>query len=1051
MNHQRHGLKDIARSRTLRTTVFTAIALVVVIITGAFVVLVLGISGLNNTATRARRSDETLQTANASERSLVDLETGVRGYLLTGERVFLGPYVQARASIGPELTHLVTLAENPTQQMRARGIASAVASYERSYADPLAHGSGRLARPRDVTVTFAGKRALDAIRGRFELFDRTAQLHADRQRVATASSAHVALTAAGGAFTLLVLVLVALAAYLARAVLAPIRSTAKAAKRLGEGDLGTTVPERGIGEVGELARAFNSMARLLQERDRALQVTNDRFQGLLDNANAAIFIKEPAGRYLLVNREFERIHSAKAQDAIGHDDFEITSADLAEQRADEDHQVIAAGGPISFEQHVRLPEGPRTFLVVKFPVRNEAGIAIAGISTDITAQKYALAQALEASRLQSSFVANMSHEIRTPLNGVVGMTHLLHETSLDAVQQGYTDALAASSEALLSIVNDVLDFSKIDAGQLELDPTDFDLRDAVEEACLMLAGQADAADLKLIQGVDADLPTTVNGDRGRLRQILLNLLSNSIKFTPSGQVAVRVLGDKGDVVRFEVSDTGIGIDSDQAAHLFDAFVQADRSTTRQHGGTGLGLTISRELVHQMGGEIGVEVGQGSGSVFWFSVKLPAVATSGNPVRSRPELFGLRALIVEDDVASRTVGDSYLKSWGLACESVEESSAAIEVLERASRSGKPFAVAVVDFDLRQINGIELVRAIRERPALGALRIVLLSASPLSQEALAGVEVSAALAKPIRRSQLFNAIGDAIAGVPPQREPASPVTSRALSKRPLVLIAEDNEINRAVAKALLEKQGLQVTVAHNGREAVEMALANDYAAIFMDCQMPELDGYEATRRIRAAENDRRVPIIAMTAHSMRGDRERCLGAGMDDYISKPVRTAELATIVTRWLFSREAAHELQGTHGHQTAGRDSRLTEVDDMLDRATIVQLRETLTSDMRQELVEAFEQSLPKCVADIEAAGRSGDQLELRHAAHLLKGTSATLGAARLRLSCQQLEHSGRGQDPSVSEEQLVQLRVTANEARQAVREGLCGSGQVIGRIPAPA
>jgi two-component system, sensor histidine kinase and response regulator len=888
---------------------FTAIGLVVVIIMILFVVLVFGIGRLHHSAVGARRSAETLQIANAAERSVVDLETGVRGYLLSGERVFLAPYAQAHAGLGPQLALMASLTkEDAAQQMRVRGIAGAVASYESSYADPLARGSGRLSRTEDVAVTSVGKRLIDAIRGRFDLLDSTEQLHADRERAATTSNARLALAGAGGALAFLVLVLIALAAYLARAVLAPIQRTARAANRLGDGDLATTVPEGGLGEVGALARAFNSMAALVKERDGALQLINDRFHAFLDYAQSAIFIKDEAGLYLVVNREFERIHSVKAQDAIGHTDFEFTSADLAEQRAEEDRQVIAAGGPLSFEQHIQLPEGPRTFLVVKFPVRKEDRIGIAGISTDVTAQRYALTQALEASRLQSEFVANMSHEIRTPLNGVVGMTHLLHETPLDSVQQQYADALAASSEALLSVVNDVLDFSKINAGQLELDPTDFDLRDAVEEACQMLAGQADVAGLKISQGVDAELPPSVNGDRGRLRQILLNLLSNAIKFTPSGEVAVRVLGDRGDVVRFEVSDTGIGIDSDQAAHLFDAFVQADQSTTRRYGGTGLGLTISRELVHRMGGEIGAEPGQGSGSVFWFTVKLPGVTAAEEPARSRSQ-------------------------------------------------------------------------------------------------------------------------------PSTLEPARPVKSRVLAHAPLVLIAEDNEINRTVAKALLEKQGLLCTVAHNGREAVEMALANDYAAIFMDCQMPELDGYEATRRIRAAENGHRVPIIAMTAHSMPGDRERCLGAGMDDYIAKPVRVADLASVVTRWLFSHETPTESHGPANGKTVDPPAPHAQTDEVLDQVTVAQLTEALSSETREELLVAFEESLPKCVADIEAAGRSGDHLELSRAAHLLKGSSATIGAARLRRNCQRLEQSGREQDAKVSEQQLDQLRARADEARHALRE----------------
>jgi two-component system sensor histidine kinase/response regulator len=1048
-SHRRWArLKGLGSRNSLRTAVFVTIGLAIVIVTAVFVVLTLGINGLNNTAVRARRSDDVGQAANVSERAVVDLETGVRGYLLTGERRFLEPYAQARATIGSELRALVSLTdEDPTQQTRARAIAREVASYEHSYAEPLARGNGRLSRAQDVAVTVAGKTLIDEIRGRFAILERTERHRSEQQRAATGSSANAVLDAAGGAFALLVLVLAGIAMFLARAVLTPTRRIAQAAKRLGEGDLATTVSTAGRGEVGALAVAFNAMARLLQERDRALQITNDRFQGILDNANAAIFIKDSAGHYILVNREFERIHSVKAIEAIGHSDFEIGSAELAEHIAANDQEVIDAGGPMSFEQELRLPDGLRTFLSVKFPVRNGEDMTIAGISTDITAQKYALAQAIEASRLQSQFVANMSHEIRTPLNGVVGMTSLLQDTTLDSVQQEYADALATSSEALLSIINDILDFSKIDAGHLELDPTDFDLREAVEEACLMLARQAHAGGLEISHMVDSAVPTMVNGDRERLRQILLNLISNAIKFTPTGEVVVRVVSDGGEVVRFEISDTGVGIEDDQAAHLFDPFVQADQSTTRQYGGTGLGLTISRELAHHMGGEIGAEPGQSRGSVFWFTVKLPAVVGQVEVPLARRELFGLRALIVDENPTNRTTFDHYLKSWGLACESVDSPSAAIEALERAASSGEPFAVAVLDFDLPQMNGIELVKAIHEHPALSELHIVMLSSTPLSREALSGVEVSAALAKPIRQSHLFNAITAAIAGAPAQIEPVAEVQTSIQLDAPLVLIAEDNEINRIVATALLKKHGLRTAVAVNGREALEMAIANDYAAIFMDCQMPELDGYETTRRIRAAESGHRVPIIAMTAHSMPGDRERCLAAGMDDYISKPVRAAALVSVVARWLSVHQprlnrSANAKPDVESHEPAA-DAQFEvaagarEDADVLDQATISQLRETLPIEMRFKLVDAFDESLPKCLAGIEDAVRRGDDLELRRLAHLLKGSSATLGAQLLRSSCEQLEHTGRSADTGIGPEQLARFRTTAEEAREAVRRAV--------------
>ena len=800
-----------------------------------------------------------------------------------------------------------------------------------------------------------------------------------------------------------------------------------------------------------VALAFNSMSRTLRERERALQITNERFQGILDNAPAAIYIKDADSRYLLVNREFERIRSLSAEQVVGRNEEEIGAAGpirAAQMRA-ADQAVIETGAPTSFEQEMPLPDGTRTFLSVKFPVHidNGAVAAIAGISTDITDQKHALVQAVEASRLKSEFVANMSHEIRTPLNGVIGMTNLLNDTPLDAEQRGYSAALAASSEALLSVIDNILDFSKIEAGHLELDPTDFELRSVVEETCLMLTTQAHSKGLQITHRVDADLPLAVRGDRGRLRQILLNLLSNAVKFTADGEIVVEVTGGHGELVRFAVSDSGVGVDAEQAAHLFEPFIQGDGSITRRFGGTGLGLTISRELVGRMGGEIGAEPRAGGGSVFWFTVELGA-ATSKRPVRSRPELRGVRALIVDAFATNRTIFEHYLRSWGLSSQSVEEPGDVIEALERASASGEPFELALLDFSSPGSSTIELVRAIGERPALHALNVVILSSSPLEHKVFAELGVSAVLTKPISRSQLYNTITDAISSTPsrqPERAAAPDAKPTGQpADGPLVLVAEDNEINDAVAKALLIRQGLRAAVAHNGREAVQMALEHDYAAILMDCQMPEVDGYEATRRIRGSEHGRHVPIIAMTAHSMPGDRERCLAAGMDDYISKPVRAEQLQSVMAHWLFD----YEEPGIRPHDVSDREACTLEGSwsdrgeplgkaTVIDQATVRQLRDTQTLEMRESLLEAFDVSLPKCVAEILSAADRGDRIELRRVAHLLRGSSATLGAARLGLACEQLERSGRDGDPTIEQEQLDVFATSAGEAQQALRKHL--------------
>jgi len=1059
----------------LRSAVFGAFTVILLVVAVIFISMAMGIDSLRGDARRSSHSEQVLQDSAATERSLIDLETGLRGYLATGERRFLEPYTRAGVNLAHQLPSLRSLAETPAQRTRAQVINDGVLAYQRGYGASLAARSvAHLTRRDMVVITTEGKRTVDALRARFDAFNSAEQALSAQRTTATATSARRATTIAAVGFSITALLLGALVAYVAGAILAPIRRVARVAGWLAAGDLGAQVPPSGRAEVAALASAFNDMSQAHAERDRELRATSDRLQGILDNAPAAIYVKDVEGRFLMVNQGVERARGLRAADMLGRTESEISPPEVAIQIAAVESTVLDSGVPVSVEQEIPTPSGPRTYLSVKFPVGGRDGTTptVAGISTDITEHKQALAQALEASRLKSMFVANMSHEIRTPLNGVIGMTDLLGATTLTSVQRQYVGALAASGEALLTVISDILDFSKIEAGHLDLDATDFEVRPVVEEACQILAARAHAKGLEISHWVEPDVPQTVRGDRARLRQILLNLLSNAVKFTAEGEVVARVSRATASLLRFEVTDTGLGITTERAEQLFEPFTQADQTTTREYGGTGLGLAISRELALRMGGDIGAQRGDAGGSRFWFTAELPGVGDRGDRFQAHDDLRGLRALIVDDNATNRTILDGYLSAWGLTCTCADGAAAALEALERAAQEGMPYRLAVLDLQMPNMNGIELARVIRGRPWHRSLRMMMLTSSAADLDALAEVAIAVSLSKPARQSELYDAIvqtladppaGQQLAALavdpPDERSPPASLDDAGArcderpGDRPAILVAEDNEVNRLVAGALLGQRGLRVTFAHNGREAVELAGAGDYAAIMMDCQMPELDGYEATRRIRDAERVGRVPIVAMTAHSMRGDRERCLAAGMDDHLPKPVRPPELDAMLDRWLPGGAIADRASGgpadlrtapPHGvAHTAGIDATVpagqaahAPAGDILDRATIAQLLTSLSQDMRAQLLAAFDGTLPDRLADMDRAARERDRDGLRRTAHLLKGSSLTLGARRLGEHCQALEHAHAGEQADV-DARLRDLHSVAAEAQHSLRESL--------------